>query len=693
MKKLVLVLLVLFSLNVFSASYWVNNPVDCPTTDATNFPGQSCSPNDICGDDGGTAQCYDTSTMPAPPNDVNQSSAISYTSSWDGGFVLNCYASVDASAPFCDNGGNYWCDYNSYCWNTRHMTTQCEAGVWAGGTGASTCAGCRSGWQECDGSIQDADGCEIQTNVTPYPNEPNAVYDSSCNPACSGSYLDCDGDLGSAGTGCEILDGGSCGTNAVYDGCSGGAGNCVCQTNYYDCDGSGPNAGNGCEVLDNSACTTEYGTAGTWDGPSCTCVGDKSYFETGTNTQYGTATDENFFWGTMWGTTGWMAILQNATTDKNFRIDVNANVFADGNFSGNCFIFGDGTSQCTKASASGGVSDGNVYSIGIMSKDSNAFLVDLNMNNKDIQNVNDVNVLGDLNANNILGYNPTSDLNLFYARVGLTDLVDLVLSSDFNVLYARLNVAGLHEFVYSADFNSAYATVNRALSLMGLDADFNSLYARIGITNLSDFLFDSDFNSTYAKTTQDLIDFTLSSDFNSVYLDDTDTNWQTSWSEFDANLTSYYYRYDNNAPLDLRYPLRSDWTTIDDFPAGCSAGQFVTAIGDTLTCSLPSYTTDTNIFVQGSYDSDTNSWNIDFNVGGNNIFNVKDLNITGDANFSGNLYVGGNLTVDGNITASLPNKSEITIAPDQNLMQICPNGAGFCFCMWTEDVNGIIGTC
>ena len=36
------------------------------------------------------------------------------------------------------------------------------------------------------------------------------------------------------------------------------------------------------------------------------------------------------------------------------------------------------------------------------------------------------------------------------------------------------------------------------------------------------------------------------------------------------------------------YVRRDTWTTIDNYPAGCSAGQFVSAIGDTLTCTIPS---------------------------------------------------------------------------------------------------------
>ena len=36
------------------------------------------------------------------------------------------------------------------------------------------------------------------------------------------------------------------------------------------------------------------------------------------------------------------------------------------------------------------------------------------------------------------------------------------------------------------------------------------------------------------------------------------------------------------------YVNRSDWTTIDSYPSACGAGQYVTQVGDTLTCSSPS---------------------------------------------------------------------------------------------------------
>jgi len=53
---------------------------------------------------------------------------------------------------------------------------------------------------------------------------------------------------------------------------------CQCDSGYLDCDASGKDTGNGCEVQDNGACTVGS-LDGTYDG--CTCVVDKSYYQTG----------------------------------------------------------------------------------------------------------------------------------------------------------------------------------------------------------------------------------------------------------------------------------------------------------------------------------------------------------------------------------------------------------------------------
>lgn len=45
--------------------------------------------------------------------------------------------------------------------------------------------------------------------------------------------------------------------------------------------------------------------------------------------------------------------------------------------------------------------------------------------------------------------------------------------------------------------------------------------------------------------------------------------------------------YTTAASSTATYVKRADWTTIDNYPSACSGGQYVSAIGDTLTCATP----------------------------------------------------------------------------------------------------------
>ncbi|KKW38110.1 MAG: Filamentous hemagglutinin, partial [Candidatus Peribacteria bacterium GW2011_GWC2_54_8] len=295
--------MVLVPLVYAATPQYVSDPTECPSEDA-QFPGQKCSGGlNICGVDDSTGtevtQCYDNSTISAPGSTT--SSNTQYTASLGGGYIIDCYADVDAAAPYCDNNGSWLCNRDESCYTTQKRATTCT------GAGAFTCGDCRSGYQDCTGDST----CEVQTNVTNYPTGANNNYGASCAAQCDTNYLDCDGGGEGAGDGCEILDGGSCGTNAVYDGCSAGAGNCVCSSGYNDCDASGADAGNGCEIQTGAACTTAQGATGTYNG--CTCVPTKSYFQTGTESVY--ATSGSLLWGTQLGT-GKLVSMSNADGEQ-----------------------------------------------------------------------------------------------------------------------------------------------------------------------------------------------------------------------------------------------------------------------------------------------------------------------------------------------------------------------------------------
>ena len=340
MKKifLFLFLLIVIPFAYAATAHWVNDPANCPATDATEFPGQDCSPNNICGENSDIAQCHDGSSISAP-----SSAAISNIDqdggSFDGGYLINCFVSADASAPFCDNSGSFWCDRNSTCYSIRFRSTTCTANVF----GASTCGSCRSGYNDCN---EDGGVCEIQNGASCGTNaEYNGCNGILGNCVCEANYLDCDASGASSGNGCEIGVGASCGsgTGTYASTCGGSSGNCTSTGTTLDCNNDDSdsneltcNGADGCEITVGSACNVGSlsGTyANSCSGGTGLCVIDKSFFETGTQTNY--STDDPLLWGVQYGG-GDLANFTNANSNVSFAI----------NNSG-CLVFPDGTTQCS----------------------------------------------------------------------------------------------------------------------------------------------------------------------------------------------------------------------------------------------------------------------------------------------------------------------------------------------------------
>jgi len=99
------------------AQYWVSDPATCPQT----YSGQNCTPDLVCGVNGSTAQCYDTSLLTPPVGDTTSNTDES--ASYNGGYILNCYAYDTVLPVYCDNSGAWWCDRNSACYNVNRDTT------------------------------------------------------------------------------------------------------------------------------------------------------------------------------------------------------------------------------------------------------------------------------------------------------------------------------------------------------------------------------------------------------------------------------------------------------------------------------------------------------------------------------------------------------------------------------------------
>lgn len=294
MRKIILFVLLIPL--IYGATYYTDTPADCPESDGTNFPGQDCNPNNICGDDGGIAQCYDTSTLEW--GNLTSPSITSISGSYDGGGLVNCYATADGTNPQCSNGdGNiFWCDRASACYTTQVRYTNCT------GFGIYECGDCRSGYGDCDDG---GDVCEVQFGVTDYPTGTNNHYDDCDTCGCDTNFKDCDASGCDAGSGCDYHYNVACATNAqnISD-CN----TCQCNSGYYDCDDDDSDADNstsvagtnGCEVQEGGSCTVG-GLTGTYSG--CTCVVSPADIAT-TGLPVNWSGDSPMLWLNMVGGTG-----------------------------------------------------------------------------------------------------------------------------------------------------------------------------------------------------------------------------------------------------------------------------------------------------------------------------------------------------------------------------------------------------
>ena len=215
MKK-VLILFILFMIPLVSAEYVIDH-TDC----GISYLSQDCTgTKHVCGYVSSTVYCEEPATVNSTiPSSSTLTSNANYDGSLGGGFVYNCLYSGNAD---CDT---WICQRDSSCYDDNRQT-RCSADVHD-----FTCDNCISGYQQCDGSYTDADGCEIQTDVTNNATEPHSNINSTCGTSCDSGYLDCDADLATGGTGCEVEDGGSCsvaGIPGTYSGCT-----CVIDSQHH----------------------------------------------------------------------------------------------------------------------------------------------------------------------------------------------------------------------------------------------------------------------------------------------------------------------------------------------------------------------------------------------------------------------------------------------------------------------------
>ncbi|NCN22574.1 hypothetical protein GW934_03735, partial [Candidatus Falkowbacteria bacterium] len=225
----------------------------------------------------------------------------------DGGLIINCYA-YDGSVPHCDNGGADLCDRNATCYN-KHVQTTCKGGAFISSNCSATCT---TNYFQCDGSTEDADGCEINAGASCGSSTGTVVlnqcYSASAGNCTSSTRLDCDND--------------------------------DTDSNTATCNGA-----NGCEILIGGSCSIGS-LSGTY-GSSCSagagvCVVSKSYFETGTFIEYQTNTSQGgMLWFKDWNGDSYLINISNVN-NKTWAVN-----------SSGCIKYMDNTWQCTASSGTG----------------------------------------------------------------------------------------------------------------------------------------------------------------------------------------------------------------------------------------------------------------------------------------------------------------------------------------------------
>jgi len=272
-----------------------------------------------------------------------------------------------------------------------------------------------------------------------------------------------------------------------------------------------------------------------------------------------------------------------------------------------------------------------------------------------------------------------------------TNILEVIGNVQFN---NNFNVDGLSHFNGNAFFDSSNITIdssNLRVLTGNIYTDGGNLYATSGNAYLGssggnvylgnvlqgnwygkaikkDFLAEGYLNQAYATTTYltktgNLVgtfqghhsnDFLTTSYATTTYLAKTGNLLGTLNGYFQNSLT-------NQAYASSTYVWASNWTTIDNYPSGCGAGQYVSAIGDTLTCSTPAGTggsgtsnwtrtsgllhpaTSTDGVLVGGSSTTTSGYK--FEVIGSSLFDgivaSASSTIAGDLTIGGNLYGGG----------------------------------------------------
>jgi len=282
MKKIFL-LISFFNLSFAAEDFWVDDPANCPR----EWNSVNCGEGFVCGINSETdyPNCALLENLLAPIFSTN--SNTNFSSSFSGGYLINCQATNSGGDPFCKNNGNYFCNRDSSCSN-QFRDTICTENFFASDANSFSCSeNCQSGRLDCEGDAT-VGSCNIIKNSTSFPVGNNNKYGSTCNAAdviCSSGYKDCDGTGNGSGNGCEVQIGvtsfNSAPNNTFDSNC-----NSTCKSGYYDCNSSGIESGDGCEVRAGVTSYASHSTVNSSCNSVCTgnyidCNGDLSENENG----------------------------------------------------------------------------------------------------------------------------------------------------------------------------------------------------------------------------------------------------------------------------------------------------------------------------------------------------------------------------------------------------------------------------
>lgn len=263
----------------------------------------------------------------------------------------------------------------------------------------------------------------------------------------------------------------------------------------------------------------------------------------------------------------------------------------------------------------------------------------------------------------------TEDTNLYYTEARVNANTNVVANTAFRTTPSSVITSGDN---ISWTGNTLNVADNWYNSLDDLKSSVSNDFHTLGGTDANTTYTSSDFNhdSLSGVSANEHIDWTGSNTgiINATNYVDNNTTYTGGNA---LSLSGTTFNFDGGATpagslggtwANPTVDSDSDWTKHNSFPSACSAGEFVTAVGDTLTCAVPSgegttYTAGTGLDLTSSVFSTNDSeivhdnlsgfvanehidWTTDQGSTNINAGNYTDTNTT---------YLGGtNLTLSGN---------------------------------------------